>query len=672
MTRRWLGRRLLGCLVAGTLLLASMSLARAASTPAPQPGPPPPEQGIESLVPPPPHIQQGNQPTLAERYSVQAYVPFPISPGDAVGQAVFDVPEETANLLCNAWAGMVMTLLLVLGILTGRLVEWTFSMDVVSGADGPLTSVVRALADQVYAPLLTTVLALVGVWLMWQLLVRRRTLVGLQGAAWALTALVAAGVYFAAPVEVMSGVNEATAGLSQDVLGAISSGDPAMASRASDPSFAQGDAGDAELRMFVDRYWRTFVFTPWSVAALGDVSTGQRFGEELLAKYGGGSSSFDSDFQANASQSAREWYGGSKSGTWRLAIVSIALLVAMLASLLFLLVAGVVVVAQLALLALLMAAPLFLLVGVHPGVGRRLLVRWAEMVAGVLLLRVLSAAFLAVILVLSSLVTTVATSSLAGWGVGAALQVALLIAAFVYRKPFLRVFGQVAHPRLVSHHVSHPRVAQALHGFVERRTVAMRRRAQQAAASRGPLAAASAARGAAAAAGGAATAASGAPAATRTAAAAAGTGLRARLAARLTGPGLALTALEAGALGVRTMARGTRLLQDRTSPFVLHGGGARPPQPTFARSGGSRALVASGPARPSGQGSRPAPAAEGQAEASTSDRGRRGQSRQRRTEGGERQGSGGRTYTSWRTGETVTMRSSRIILPGGWQQVRRP
>src|SRR5262249_7604536 len=173
----------------------------------------------------------------------------------------------------------------------------------------------------------------------------------------------------------------------------------------------------------------------------GDVNTGQRYGEELLAKWAGQPSNFDADFK-NAPQSAQDWYGGSRGGD-RFAIVAVALVVAVMASILFLLIAGAVGVAPVRLLILLMVAPLFLLVGVHPGTGRRLLVRWAELAAAALLIRVLCAALLALVMVLSGLI-----AEIPNWGVAAALEVALVVTAFIYRKPFLRGFGQVATPRL--------------------------------------------------------------------------------------------------------------------------------------------------------------------------------------------------------------------------------
>lgn len=446
--KRWGGKALLAGLLTAWMLLGSGGVMADSSSP-----PTPSAQGIDGLVPPPPNIQQGNQPTLAERYPTTAYTPFTVSVGGSLRDALTNPVQSSANVMFTVWAGTEMEVLLIVAVLTSRLLEWTFAVDVVGTAGGPLTQVVQTLADQVYRPLLETALVLGGLWLVWHLLIRRRTMYSFQGVAWALVAMVAAGVYFAAPVGVMSAANNLSAAASREMLSAIGTGDPKMASRSSDPSFSQGDPSDAELRIFVDRYWRTFVFKPWSVAALGDVSTGQRYGEELLAKWSGQPSNFDADFK-NAPQSAQDWYGGSRGGD-RFAIVAVALVVAVMASILFLLIAGAVVVAQFGLLILLMVAPLFLLVGVHPGMGRRLLVRWAELVAAALLIRVLCAALLALVLVLSGLI-----AEIPNWGVAAALEVALVVTAFIYRKPFLRVFGQVATPRL--DFLSDPRTASAV------------------------------------------------------------------------------------------------------------------------------------------------------------------------------------------------------------------
>ena len=613
------GLRALVCVVvAGGLLLGSLA-ASAADPPGSSAAA---QTGIDGLVPPPPDLQQGNRPTLAERYPATAYVPFHVDTGSAIVNGFLDPAVGTTNVLFNMWAGEVMAVLLVVAVLASRLLEWTFSIDVITGAGTPLASVVHALAQQVYAPLLGVAVTLVGIWLTWHLLLRQRTMHGLQGGVWAIAAVVAAGAYFSAPVQVMSGLNGFTADLARSVLGAVSTADPRMVSRGADPSLSQGDPADAELRVFVDRYWRTFVFTPWSVAALGDVQSGQRYGEELLAKQAGQPSTFDDDIR-NAPQSTQDWYAG-KQGGQRLAIVTLALAVVIVASLLFLFIAGAVVIAQMGLLVLLMLAPLFLLVGIQPGMGRRLLVRWGELVAGALLLRILSSAFLAVLVVLSGIVTDVGAA--AGWAVAAALQLALVVTGIVYRKPFLRVFGQVASPRLAPtmSHVSHSRPAEVVHGWLERRATVLRRVR--------PTSGGAASRSAA----------QPAPVATNRT----GAGR----------PRVVLTAIEAGKLGVRTAARTTRRMQETATPFVLEGRRVSPPPPRFRRSTAPARPPASTssrsgptPARPRPATRPPAPSAPNTSTAPPA---------------------GARTYTNRRTGATVTV-DSRIVLPYGWTQAGR-
>jgi TrbL/VirB6 plasmid conjugal transfer protein len=645
-----------GLLVA--FVLAGVAGARAAGS-----QPSVAQQGLGGLAPPPPGIQQGNQPTLAERYPPDAYTPFHIDLGAVILNAVNPLSSDPWDQAAAVWAsneaGTVMDVILIIGLVTSSLLEWAFSLDLVAGAGGPLAQVVRSLAHNVYEPLLATVLGLVGIWLVWHLLLRRRTLMGLEGAAWTLGALVLGGLFIAAPVQLMSGVNEFTSELSRGMLGAVGTADPQLAGRAGDPALNQGDAADAELRLVVDRYWRTYVFTPWCMAEVGDVSpTGQRLGQELLAKQSHQPSSFDSDLQQpSVPQDDRDWYNGGQAGT-RLAIVLASGLVILGSSVLYLLIALAVVVSQLGLLALLMTAPLFLLVGIHPGAGRRLLVRWLELVAATLGVRVLAAAFLAVVMVLSGLVTEALSGS---WWLQAALQMGLVVAALIYRKPFMRIFGQVAAgPRMAASHIGGSRIAETSHRVLDRQALSLWR--ARGAAGRVGSGTSSATRVVAG--GGGASAKATKAAGTAATESAAGTGATAAggAAGAATG-GLALVAVEAGKLGVRAAAHGVRRAQGMSGHLLLDGAGHAPPAPRIPRS--SRGLIdAVGQVRRSDrQGLQPAQdGGDGQGKG-----GRRG--RQRATDGNG-QGPKGRNYTNWKSGETVNVVSSKIHLAGGWERVR--
>jgi hypothetical protein len=618
---------------AAALVLAAFAAIGAATvsadTPAPTPGAAPP--GLESLMPAPSGIQQGNASTLQERYPLLAYASFNVDALSAIGSGVQDPVGTSANVLANWWAGQLMAFVAAVAVLTIRLVEWTFSFDLAASFGAPLTAEVQALHDQVYEPLLPVALILVGIWVAWFVLARRRGLQGFQGAGWAIAALAGAGLYFAAPAAVLDAVDGFSGDLSRGILTAIGSGDPGLATRSQNPSFSQGDPADAELRMFADRYWRTFVFEPWGVAMFGDPATGQRYGEELLAKESGQPSNFDGDFNG-ASDQAKAWYAG-RYGVDRLAIVALALAGVILASVLCLVVAGTVLTAQLALAAMAMLAPLILLVGIHPGVGRRLLIRLAEIAAGALLIRVLSAAFLAVLLVLSGLLDQVVTAVSGGWLLAAALQVVLLVTAFMYRKPFLRVFGQVASPRLAPRPGGGVSIARTAHSGLDRIGQVVQQRARQA-----PRTVP-----------GGATQAAGKAVAQR---AAVGAGAKGAVGAatRANPAGLALLAVEAGKLGVRWAARTAH----GSAGALVVGGSGGAARPAFAGASArrlplTRPVPLPAPARAESNGNEPKP------------------QRPPRT---RPQRPVGRTYTHHATGESVTVTSKRIILPGGWREAK--
>jgi hypothetical protein len=322
-----------------------------------------------------------------------------------------------------------------------------------------------------------------------------------------------------------------------------------------------------------------------------------------------------------------------------------------------------VVVAQLGLLMLLMAAPLFFLVGVHPGTGRRLLVRWLELVAATLGVRVLAAAFLAVVMVLSGLVE----ETLSGmWWLQAALQLGLVVAALIYRKPFMRIFGQVAAgPRMAASHIGGSRVAETSHRVLDRQSLSLWR--GRSAAGRVGSGTSSATRAVAGGGGPASRQASKAAGAAATRSAAGAGATSATGAAGAATGGLALVAVEAGKLGVRAAAHGVRRAQVMTGHLVLDGAGHAPPAPRISRS--SRGLMdALGQLGRPAQQQAPA-AAPGGADGQGTGRkgGRRGR---QQGAGGNGQGPKGRNYTNWKSGETVNVVSSRIHLPGGWERVR--
>src|SRR5262249_35099918 len=97
---RWGCKALLAGLLAAWMLLGSGEVMADASSP-----PTPAAQGIDGLVPPPPNIQQGNQPTLAERYPTTAYTPFAVSIGGSLPGAPANPRPHPGHVMITGWAG---------------------------------------------------------------------------------------------------------------------------------------------------------------------------------------------------------------------------------------------------------------------------------------------------------------------------------------------------------------------------------------------------------------------------------------------------------------------------------------------------------------------------------------------------------------------------------------
>jgi hypothetical protein len=328
------------------------------------------------------------------------------------------------------------------------------------------------LASVFYYPLLSTVVLLGALWLVWHGLLQRRATTAAGGLAWMVVAIAVAAWFLAAPATILGGANSVSVQASRSVLSVGGTVDPKAGP--ADPTTAQatygGNAGDTELRLAANRFFQTYVYTPWAVGEFGSADAAAGYAPDILkAKTEGASSlSLKQDpscpvvtcpplvtgpepgfrlYQTTVKRiglvpNVNSWFSGHQAGA-RLGIAILALLVILMAGSLMLAVVGAVLFAQLALLLLVMLAPFAFLAGVNPA-WRHVLTRWAELAVGALLKRILYAGALAVMLVISG-VLLAATAPL-GWLGAAALQVALVGTAVVYRKRIMRVAGRMTTP----------------------------------------------------------------------------------------------------------------------------------------------------------------------------------------------------------------------------------
>jgi hypothetical protein len=554
--------------------------------------------GIDGLVPIPP-IRNGNQPFLYERYAPLDYTPLHVDPvaiaqsvaGVVVGQ--LDPSQVAMNVSLNEAASLDTGLLVLVGTLTTRLLAWSLRVDLLAGADGPLNAVVSGLARDLYQPLIPLLLTLVAGWLVWTWLLRRRTMRGVTGIGWVFLAMALSAIYFAQPAGILDQASAFTSAVSRMILGSVGGADIQL--HRGDPTVAQGPTDDAELRLFSDRYWSIYVYQPWTVAEFGRLdpkgASGQSLGIELLDKHAGHSNSFDQDLEQQP-QEVRDWYNGWRGGD-RLVVVAAALLVALAAAFVFLAAAVVRLASTVIFLALLMTLPLFLLLALHPTIGRKLLVRWIELAVGALWRQVLYSLVLAVMVVTVGIIT--AASAAGGWGVVTLCQLAAMAGFLIFRKPLLAIFGQLGGGRHFSkvQDVGSSRLTEKAHqglGAARQRVSIPAFARRGGAASTASTGAQKAATAAKAAGGKAATASasSGAAGAAGTAAAGAVTGGLVLVAA---------AALKGGQMAVRGGEAAKRRLQSTADPFLLNGkAGAPPPRrmPEKPLGADGRALVSQG------------------------------------------------------------------------------
>ena len=102
---------------------------------------------------------------------------------------------------------------------------------------------------------------------------------------------------------------------------------------------------------------------------------------------------------------------------------------------------------KLGFLLLLVAGPFFLIIGIHPGFGRVVAIRWFEMLVGVLLKQIAVALTLSVLLYCYSLIMGTTDQALP-WALKIMMIALVTVTVVIYRKPFQHLFSSVGYGML--------------------------------------------------------------------------------------------------------------------------------------------------------------------------------------------------------------------------------
>lgn len=418
---------------------------------------PPPEpeaagDGAASLLRGP-DLRGSNQPTLYEKYGTAGY-----SLDKDLGWR--DIGDEVGNTVASFLWGLTT----VLADAAIKTLQRSYSLDLFGMTSGAIAGVTDALSRVLYQPFVIPMVLLAGLWLTWNALLKKRATTAAESSVWVVFALAAAVVFLAQPARIVGGLSGATTGMARTILGGVAGLDPKTgpADGVTTQGSYGGDPADNELRAVADRMWRTYVYAPWTVLEFGSTDKGQQWGERLLAAKAltpeeAEASKNDpeqakviseenkaeyEEVRANIKKDpqAKAYFNGHRPGQ-RISVAGLALVTVVLSGGLIAALALATVFAQLALILLTMLAPVFLLAAIHPGAGRVIATRWANLIVYTAVKRVAYAVLLSVIVVMNG--ALIDQGSKLGWTVAMILSIALSGAMVFYRKAFLSIVERI-------------------------------------------------------------------------------------------------------------------------------------------------------------------------------------------------------------------------------------
>ncbi|GLU46815.1 type IV secretion system protein [Nocardiopsis ansamitocini] len=332
-------------------------------------------------------------------------------------------------------------------------------------------SVVVELREGIWRPLLPTVVILGAVWLGWYGLIRKRVTLTIESAVWMVLAT-ALGIWILVnPAQIMgyastlvnSGGQLVNSAVSRVSISGSASSCPTGAPEIEKAAWESEN--DFAVRSNSQMLWSGLVCRPWIAGEFGtgptadiaaeqhgvallqaqgiskieqqQINRGEVDANELIEEKQGQYQEIAESVQSTYPGIYPLFEGNQQGG--RLGVSTLALFASIFAGGLILAGSVALIVLKIGFLLLLLLSPIFLLIGIHPGYGRMVLIRWMEMLLGMLLKQIF------VVLLISLLVMSygLVMSSTLGWGLQMILLALFTLALFIYRKPFAHLFASV-------------------------------------------------------------------------------------------------------------------------------------------------------------------------------------------------------------------------------------
>jgi uncharacterized membrane protein YgcG len=425
--------------------------------PADHPSPAEYGSGIDGMIKPPnypsPQLQkaQSDKLTYYDRYGTVGQVWHPVDLGCS----------DAMSMVGNSMSNVVFTLAKAFDRTTITVYQAAASESLLGWLKKTVDGVIRGMGNTFGAKYWSWVVILGALWLAWWGLIRRRASRVAEGTIWMVLAMVALVWLIGRPGDFTTLGTKVSDGATAAFNAALPQSNVNNTTCIPNSPNAQQTVQNDAVTRNANALWVTLVCKPWLMGEFGTDDVKSKIVQTNAAKllssqavdltetYGGKKPDMDkkaNDYKA-VTKDVKDNYPGTyslfqgKDWTSRLAVSFGSLIAALVAGLLILVISVMLIVLKISFLLLLVAGPIFLGIGIHPGIGRVIAVRWFELLLSTLLKQ---AALIGVLSLLLWCYGLVMAESLP-WGLQILLISLVTLAAFIYRKPFQHLFAAVGY-----------------------------------------------------------------------------------------------------------------------------------------------------------------------------------------------------------------------------------
>lgn len=368
-----------------------------------------------------------------------------------------------------------------------------------------ITAVVTGLKDGLYLPFLTLMVMISALWMAWKGLVKKASTEMAQGAIWMIGSAITGLALLLNPLFVSSVVDKVVSTVTESVITTLTSaststlgkqslcevdeaGNKMINADGSAPTSGQITVRGT-VRTLQCTLWYSFMYQPWEIGQFGQTDAAPKtrtdyvntsygdmskmgfgqFGDNkipaniMLGKKAikGNWALYQLDnkvnwpganrtaqaqgmvyiaaFETNRSDPNTVWSGASSNG--RITNAFLALIGALGAATMVILLSMEMIILQIGVIILSLLAPLFLLIGVHPGFGRKIALGWLETIAGLAMKRIILSILLAVMITFYSVVLSASASM--DWLITMIMVIAISVGGIMYKKQILGMFNNI-------------------------------------------------------------------------------------------------------------------------------------------------------------------------------------------------------------------------------------